>query len=224
MQLQVVPVTPFQQNCSVIWCERTRVAAIVDPGGDLDRVLHVVAAEKLELQKILLTHAHIDHAGATAELAERFNLPIEGPHPGDRFWIEGLPEQAAMFSFKPARTFEPTRWLRQADSVQVGELTLQVRHCPGHTPGHVVFFNEPARFAIVGDVLFRGSIGRTDFPGGDHATLIRSIRENLFPLGDDVRFLPGHGPMSTFGAERRTNPFVADHLFGGHRPGAQEGT
>jgi glyoxylase-like metal-dependent hydrolase (beta-lactamase superfamily II) len=125
-----------------------------------------------------------------------------------------------MFAFKPAEAFEPTRWLGQGDQVELGDLTLHVRHCPGHTPGHVVFFNEPARFAIVGDVLFRGSIGRTDFPGGDHATLIHSIRENLFPLGDDVRFLPGHGPMSTFGAERRTNPFVADHLFAGGR--AQE--
>jgi glyoxylase-like metal-dependent hydrolase (beta-lactamase superfamily II) len=213
MQLQVVPVTPFQQNCSVIWCDRTRAAAIVDPGGDLDRVLEVVAANKLELQKILLTHAHIDHAGATGELARRSGLPIEGPHPGDRFWIEALGEQARLFAFEPAEPFEPTRWLGQGDQVQLGELTLQVRHCPGHTPGHVIFFNEPARFAIVGDVLFRGSIGRTDFPGGDHATLIRSIRENLFPLGDDVRFLPGHGPLSTFGAERRTNPFVGDPVF-----------
>lgn len=213
MQLQVVPVTPFQQNCSVIWCDRTRAAAIVDPGGDLDTVLEVVAANKLELQKILLTHAHIDHAGAAGELARRRGLPIEGPHPGDRFWIEALADQARLFAFEPAEPFEPTRWLGQGDQVQVGELTLQVRHCPGHTPGHVIFFNEPARFAIVGDVLFRGSIGRTDFPGGDHATLIRSIRENLFPLGDDVRFLPGHGPLSTFGAERRTNPFVGDPAF-----------
>jgi hydroxyacylglutathione hydrolase len=217
MQLQVVPVTPFQQNCSVIWCDRTRAAAIVDPGGDLERVLDVVAANKLELQKILLTHAHIDHAGATGELARRTGLPIEGPHPGDRFWIEGLAQQAQMFGFKLAEPFEPTRWLAQGDEVQLGDLTLHVRHCPGHTPGHVIFFNEPARFAIVGDVLFRGSIGRSDFPGGDHDTLIRSIRENLFPLcdalGDDIRFLPGHGPMSTFGAERRSNPFVADSLF-----------
>ena len=213
MQLQVVPVTPFQQNCSVIWCDRTRAAAIVDPGGDLDTVLEVVAANKLELQKILLTHAHIDHAGAAGELARRRGLPIEGPHPGDRFWIEALADQARLFAFEPAEPFEPTRWLGQGDQVQVGELTLQVRHCPGHTPGHVIFFNEPARFAIVGDVLFRGSIGRTDLPGGDHATLIRSIRENLFPLGDDVRFLPGHGPLSTVGAERRTNPFVGDPVF-----------
>ena len=213
MQLAVVPVTPFQQNCSVLWCERTRAAAIVDPGGDLDAVLDVVARERLDLVKILLTHAHVDHAAATAELARRRALPIEGPHRDDLYWIEGLPEHAAMFGFPPAQSFTPTRWLSQGDRVQLGESELEVLHCPGHTPGHVVFFDRPDRLAIVGDVLFQGSIGRTDFPGGDYDTLIRSIRERLFPLGDDVRFLPGHGPMSTFGAERRSNPFVADRLF-----------
>jgi hydroxyacylglutathione hydrolase len=210
MRFEVVPVTPFQQNCSVVWCEATRRAAIVDPGGDLDRVLAVVGREKLTLEKILLTHAHIDHAGATAELSRRCDLPIEGPHRGDLFWIEGLSQQAQMFGLASVDTFVPTRWLEQGDRVTVGEVELQVRHCPGHTPGHVIFFDEPDRFAIVGDVLFAGSIGRTDFPRGDYDTLIRSIRENLFPLGDDVRFLPGHGPMSTFGEERRTNPFVSD--------------
>lgn len=213
MQLQVIPVTPFQQNCSVIWCEQTRRAAIVDPGGDLDEVLAVVSGESLELEKILLTHAHIDHAAATAELVRRCGVPIEGPHRGDRFWIEQLPLQASMFGFGAVERFEPDRWLDQGDEVQVGNVRLAVRHCPGHTPGHIVFFHEPGRFAIVGDVLFQGSIGRTDLPGGDYDTLIRSIRENLFPLGDDVRFLPGHGPMSTFGEERRHNPFVADRLF-----------
>ena len=213
MQLAVVPVTPFQQNCSVLWCERTRAAAIVDPGGDLDAVLDVVARERLDLVKILLTHAHVDHAGATAELARRRSLPIEGPHHDDLYWIEELPEHAAMFGFPPAESFTPTRWLSQGDRVQLGECELEVLHCPGHTPGHVVFFDRPDRLAIVGDVLFQGSIGRTDFPGGDYDTLIRSIRDRLFPLGDDVRFLPGHGPMSTFGAERLANPFVADRLF-----------
>jgi glyoxylase-like metal-dependent hydrolase (beta-lactamase superfamily II) len=213
MQLAVVPVTPFQQNCSVLWCERTRAAAIVDPGGDLDAVLDVVAREQLELGKILLTHAHVDHAAATAELARRFDLPIEGPHRDDLYWIEGLPEHAAQFGFPPAQSFTPTRWLVQGDRVQLGECELEVLHCPGHTPGHVVYFDRPDRLAIVGDVLFQGSIGRTDFPGGDYDTLIHSIRERLFPLGDDVRFLPGHGPMSTFGAERLANPFVADRLF-----------
>ena len=213
MKLEVVPVTAFQQNCSVIWCEKTRHAAIVDPGGDLERVLQVIKAHDLTLEKILITHAHLDHAGATAELARRYSLPIEGPHSGDQFWIDQMPAQAKMFGFPPSEAFVPTRWLQQGDRVTVGEVELEVRHCPGHTPGHVVFFHAATRFAIVGDVLFAGSIGRTDFPRGNHADLIRSIRENLFPLGDDVTFLPGHGPTSTFGAERRSNPFVADALF-----------
>ena len=207
----VVPVTPFAQNCSVVWCDATGKGAVIDPGGDLDRILEVVKSNGVELEKILLTHAHIDHAGGTAELARRLSLPIEGPHPGDRFWIEQLPEQGAMFGVARAESFEPTRWLDQGDSVTVGDVTLEVRHCPGHTPGHVVFYEPGARLAFVGDVLFAGSIGRTDFPGGDYDTLIRSIRGNLFPLGDDVRFVPGHGPMSTFGHERKTNPFVGDH-------------
>lgn len=213
MKIEVVPVTAFEQNCSVLWCERSRRAAVVDPGGDLDRVLATVERHSLELEKILITHAHLDHAGATAELARRVSLPIEGPHEGDLFWIEQMPTQAKMFGFPPAERFSPSRWLQQGDEVTVGELKFEVRHCPGHTPGHVVFFQQEARFAIVGDVLFAGSIGRTDFPRGDHAALLRSIRENLFPLGDDVTFLPGHGPTSTFGAERRSNPFVADRLF-----------
>ncbi len=213
MKLEVVPVTAFQQNCSVLWCEKTRLAAIVDPGGDLERVLKVIESNGLILEKILITHAHLDHAAATAELARRYSVPIEGPHPGDQFWIEQMPAQAKMFGFPPCEAFVPTRWLQQGDHVTVGELEFEVRHCPGHTPGHVVFFHAASRFAIVGDVLFAGSIGRTDFPRGNHADLIRSIRENLFPLGDDVTFLPGHGPTSTFGAERRSNPFVADALF-----------
>jgi hydroxyacylglutathione hydrolase len=213
MKLEVVPVTAFQQNCSVLWCEKTRRAAIVDPGGDLERVLSVIESHGLTLEKILITHAHLDHAGATAELARRYSLPIEGPHLGDQFWINQMPAQAKMFGFPPCEAFVPTRWLQQGDQVTVGELEFEVRHCPGHTPGHVVFFNAASRFAIVGDVLFAGSIGRTDFPRGNHADFIRSIRENLFPLGDDVTFLPGHGPTSTFGAERRSNPFVADALF-----------
>jgi glyoxylase-like metal-dependent hydrolase (beta-lactamase superfamily II) len=210
MRVAVVPVTPFQQNCSVVWDPATKRGAIVDPGGDLDQVLGVAEREGVAIEKILLTHAHIDHAGATAELARRLGVPVEGPHEGDRFWIEALGQQAQMFGLKSEGPFEPSRWLNDGDTVTVGGLTLDVRHCPGHTPGHVVFFHAPSRFAIVGDVLFQGSIGRTDFPGGDHGTLIDSIRERLFPLGDDVRFLPGHGPLSTFGAERRSNPFVSD--------------
>ena len=210
LRATVIPVTPFAQNCSVVWDDASGRGAVIDPGGDLDRVLAEVDANGVTLEKILLTHAHIDHAGATAELARRRGLPIEGPHPGDRFWIEQLPQQGAMFGLAAAESFEPTRWLGQGDTVTVGDLPLTVLHCPGHTPGHVVFFDPGSRVAFVGDVLFAGSIGRTDFPGGDHATLIRAIRENLFPLGDDVRFVPGHGPMSTFGQERRTNPFVGD--------------
>lgn len=214
MSYRIIPVTPFEQNCTLLWCDETREAAVIDPGGDLDRIHAAVAAAGVTLRQILLTHAHIDHAGGTAELAEAEGLPIIGPHPGDQFWIDGLAQQARMFGFRPARPFTPDRWLAQGDTVAVGKLTLEVRHCPGHTPGHVVFFEPGARLAIVGDVLFAGSIGRTDFPGGDHDTLLRSIREQLFTLGDDVKFIPGHGPMSTIGEERRSNPFVADRRFG----------
>jgi glyoxylase-like metal-dependent hydrolase (beta-lactamase superfamily II) len=210
MRVAVIPVTLFQQNCSVIWDPATMRGAVVDPGGDLADILGFVDKQGILLEKILLTHAHIDHAGATAELKRRRGLPVEGPHEADRFWIEQLAQQARMVGIASEGSFEPDRWLHDGDSVTVGRLELGVRHCPGHTPGHVTFFHAPSRFAIVGDVLFQGSIGRTDFPGGDHATLIHSIRGNLFPLGDDVRFLPGHGPLSTFGEERRSNPFVSD--------------
>jgi hydroxyacylglutathione hydrolase len=210
----IVPVTPFQQNCSVIWCDRTLEGAVIDPGGDLDQVLAVVAENNVRLTRILLTHAHIDHAGATAELAKRLSLPIEGPHPGDQYWIERLPEQSRMFGFPAAPVFTPDRWLDQGDTVTVGDEVLEVFHCPGHTPGHVVFFSRSAKLAFVGDVLFAGSIGRTDFPGGDYDTLIRAITGRLWPLGNDITFVPGHGPTSTFGAERRSNPFVGDRALG----------
>jgi glyoxylase-like metal-dependent hydrolase (beta-lactamase superfamily II) len=210
LRATIVPVTPFAQNCSVVWCERTGAGAVIDPGGDLEQVLGAASEQGVRLEKILLTHAHIDHAGGTAELVRRLNLPIEGPHTGDQFWIDGLPEQARMFGLPGCERFTPDRWLDEGDRVQLGDVEFEVRHCPGHTPGHVVFYSPADRLAFVGDVLFAGSIGRTDFPGGDHATLIRAIREKLFPLGDDVRFVPGHGPMSTFGEERRNNPFVAD--------------
>jgi hydroxyacylglutathione hydrolase len=217
MQAVVIPVTAFAQNCSLVWCTRTREAAVIDPGGDLDKVLAEVARQDVRLTRILLTHAHIDHAGGTAELARREKLPIIGPHPGDQFWIDGLPEQGRMFGFGACETFSPDRWLDDGDRVGVGDVEFEVLHCPGHTPGHVAFFSRASRVAFVGDVLFAGSIGRTDFPGGDYATLIASIREKLFPLGDDVRFVPGHGPISTFGAERRSNPFVSDAAVGGDR-------
>jgi glyoxylase-like metal-dependent hydrolase (beta-lactamase superfamily II) len=207
-------VTPFQQTCSVIWDPATMKGAVVDPGGDLDSVLELAARHGATIEKILLTHAHIDHAGATAELKRRLSIPIEGPHEGDRFWIEQLAEQGAAFGIKSEGPFEPDRWLVDGDIVTVGSLQLSVIHCPGHTPGHVVFVHRPSRFAIVGDVLFKGSIGRTDFPGGNHAELIHSIRDRLLPLGDDVRFLPGHGPISTFGDERSDNPYVSDAAVG----------
>lgn len=213
LKAMIVPVTPFQQNSSLIWCEETGKGAVIDPGGDLDRIRAAVAKAGCTLEKILITHAHIDHAGATAELAEAEGLPIEGPHRDDLFLIESLAEQGARYGFAGARAFEPTRWLEDGDSVTVGNLSLAVRHCPGHTPGHVVFVSAEAGFAAVGDVIFAGSIGRTDFPRGNHEQLISSIRERLFPLGDDITFIPGHGPVSTFGQERRANPFVADMLF-----------
>ena len=203
-----VPVTAFAQNCSIVWCEQTQEAAVIDPGGDVDRILAEVQRLGVRLQQIWLTHAHIDHAGATATLAERLSLPIVGPHPGDQFWIDGLPEQARMFGLPQAGVFTPTRWLHDGDAVHVGQCTLKVRHTPGHTPGHVVFHAPEARRAFVGDVLFAGSIGRTDFPGGNHEQLIASITERLWPMGDDTVFIPGHGPESTFGEERRHNPFV----------------
>ena len=205
-----MPVTSFAQNCSVLRCASTGRGAIVDPGGDLDRVLEVVREQEIEIEKILVTHGHIDHAGATAELARRLDVPVEGPQKEDRFWIDGMSWQASMFGITEAESFEPTRWLEGGDRVGFGEVTLEVRHCPGHTPGHVIFFDAVGRIAVVGDVLFRGSIGRTDFPRGSYDDLIRSIQEQLLPLGDDVVFLPGHGPTSTLGEERRTNPFLVD--------------
>ena len=210
LNYQIIPVTPFEQNCSLLWCDETQRAAVVDPGGDIARILGVVKSKGLTLEKILVTHGHIDHAGAVAELAERLSLPIEGPQREDDFWIENLSQQSRMFGFPEARSFTPDRWLEQGDRVSVGNVELMVLHCPGHTPGHVAFFNEPGRLAIVGDVLFKGSIGRTDFPKGDFDTLIASIHNRLWPLGDDVAFISGHGPMSTIGAERRSNPFCGD--------------
>jgi glyoxylase-like metal-dependent hydrolase (beta-lactamase superfamily II) len=208
LQYRTVPVTPFQQNCSIVWCDRTNEAAVIDPGGDLPLILDTVHELGVDLRQIWLTHAHIDHAGATGTLARERGLPIIGPHPGDQFWIDALAQQSRMFGFPPAEPFVPSRWLADGDTVAIGECELSVRHCPGHTPGHVVFHSAAARRAFVGDVLFAGSIGRTDFPGGDFDTLIASITQRLWPMGDDTVFIPGHGPQSSFGAERRHNPFV----------------
>jgi hydroxyacylglutathione hydrolase len=208
LRYQTIPVTPFAQNCSLIWCDQTQEAALVDPGGELDKLRSAVRQRGLQLKQILLTHAHIDHAGGTGTLAREEGLPIIGPHPGDQFWIDGLAEQARQFRFAPAETFTPTHWLADGDTVQVGQVALHVRHCPGHTPGHVVFHDPVSKRAFVGDVLFAGSIGRTDFPGGHHQTLIDSITQRLWPMGDDTIFIPGHGPESSFGRERRSNPYV----------------
>lgn len=210
LEFAILPVTAFSQNCTLIWSPSSKLGAIVDPGGDTDRLEAEIAKRGVTLEKILITHGHIDHAGGAAELARRLNVPIEGPHKEDLFWIEGMPMQSKQFGFPHADAFVPSRWLEDGDTVTVAGETLNVIHCPGHTPGHVCFYHAPSQLALVGDVLFQQSIGRTDFPRGNHQQLIHSIREKLFPLGDDVRFVPGHGPMSTFGDERMDNPFVAD--------------
>lgn len=208
MQVTIIPVTAFEQNCTILKCEKTQKAAVVDPGGDIERILAKAKELGAEIESILLTHAHIDHAGGTAALAEQLNIPIIGPHKDDDFWIQALPQQSEMFGFPECDLFTPTRWLDEGDEVQVGAQTLSVIHCPGHTPGHVVFYHAETAKMLVGDVLFNGSIGRTDFPRGDHATLIHSIKQKLFPLGDDIAFVPGHGPTSTLGEERLNNPHV----------------
>lgn len=210
----IVPVTPVAQNCSILWCTETMRGAIVDPGGDIDRLLATAAEQRVTIEKVLLTHGHLDHVGATADLAERLGVAVEGPQREDIFWIAKLAEDGARYGMGWCRPFTPDRWLEDGDRVTVGNQSLVVLHCPGHTPGHVVFFHEGTRLALVGDVLFRGSIGRSDFPRGDHAALIRSIAGKLWPLGEDVVFVPGHGPLSTFGEERQSNPFVADRVLG----------
>ncbi|MDA0230497.1 MAG: MBL fold metallo-hydrolase [Proteobacteria bacterium] len=218
IQAVIVPVTPFQQNCSVLWCSETMKGAVVDPGGDLDRILAAAAERHVEIEKILVTHGHIDHSGNAAELAAQLDVPIEGPHPDDSFWIDMMTEQGEQWGVAGARPFQPTRWLDQGDSVSFGKVTLAVLHCPGHTPGHVVFHHAEAKLAIVGDVLFQGSIGRTDFPRGNHAALIHSITTRLWPLGGDTAFVPGHGQMSNFAAERQSNPFVSDAVLEASAP------
>jgi glyoxylase-like metal-dependent hydrolase (beta-lactamase superfamily II) len=209
----VVPVTPLRQNCTIVWCVRTRKAAIIDPGGEIPRLLDVVRQQDLTLEKIWITHGHLDHAGGAAALKEATGVPIEGPHRDDSFWIDRIVESGARYGLRDARAFTPDRWLCDGDRVTLGEAEFEVYHCPGHTPGHIIFFHRQARFAQVGDVLFAGSIGRTDFPRGDHAQLIASITTRLWPLGDDVTFVPGHERISTFGAERRSNPFVSDEAL-----------
>jgi len=214
LECTIVPVTVYQQNCSVVKCVETGRAAIVDPGGDVDQIMATVERMNAEVEKILLTHGHMDHCAASDVIRQQLNIPIEGPHRDDDFWIDKLPEWCEMSGFPRAEAFEPDRWLENGETVTIGESTLNVIHCPGHTPGHVVFYYQPQKVAWVGDVLFQGSIGRTDFPKGNHDDLIGSIRNKLFPLGDDITFVPGHGPTSTFGQERQSNPFVADSRYG----------
>lgn len=207
LQAFIIPVTPFQQNCSLVFDPDRKVGAIVDPGGDVPAILEAIRESGVSIEKILLTHGHIDHAGGAAELKEKLGVPIEGPHPEDLFLLEDLAASGAKYGMQ-ARPVTPDRWLKEGDSVSVGDLSFSIYEVPGHTPGSVVFFNTENRFALVGDVLFKGSIGRTDFPRGDHATLIRSIKEKLYPLGDDVVCLPGHGEPCRIGEERMTNPFL----------------
>ena len=212
LRAAIIPVTPLQQNCSLIWCTKTMRGAFVDPGGDLPKLRDAVARAGVTIEKILVTHGHIDHCGSAGIFAKELGVPIEGPHEEDRFWISRLADDGRNYGVA-GEPFEPDRWLVDGDTVTLGELTLNVRHCPGHTPGHIVFHHPESRLAIVGDVLFAGSIGRTDFPRGNHQDLLDAITTQLWPMGDDTSFIPGHGPMSTFGQERQTNPFVADAVL-----------
>ena len=213
LQAVIVPVTALQQNCTLLWCTKTMRGAFTDPGGDIDRLVAVAKQHGVTIEKLLVTHGHIDHCGLTGVLAEQLGVPIEGPHPDDKFWIDQAPSVGAQYGIAGATAFTPDRWLFDGDRVTVGELVLDVYHCPGHTPGHVVFHHAPSNLAIVGDVLFQGSIGRTDFPRGNFNDLISAITTKLWPLGGDTAFVPGHGPMSTFAAERRSNAYVADAVL-----------
>lgn len=213
MKVAIIPVTPLEQNCTLVWCTKTMKAAFIDAGGDPERLKAAIAKAGVTIEKLLVTHGHIDHCGVTGILAKDLGVPIEGPHEADRFWISRLEDDGKRWGI-PGEPFEPNRWLHDGDKVTIGELELDVIHCPGHTPGHVVFYHAPSRFAIVGDVLFQGSIGRTDFPMGNHQDLIDSITQKLWPLGSDVTFVPGHGPTSTFGRERQTNSYVSDYVLG----------
>ena len=209
LRAAIIPVTPLQQNCTLLWCTETMRGAFVDPGGDLPRLKAAAEQAGVTLEKILLTHGHIDHCGSAGILAAELGLPIEGPHEDDLFWIAQLKEDGQRYGID-GRPFTPDRWLDDGDQVTVGNLTLDVYHCPGHTPGHVIFHHPPSKLALVGDVLFQGSVGRWDFPRGDQQQLINSITTRLWPLGGETAFVPGHGQMSTFGHERATNPYVSD--------------
>ncbi|MFA0226826.1 MBL fold metallo-hydrolase [Vibrio splendidus] len=212
LKYQVVPVTSFSQNCSIVWCDETMEGIVVDPGGDVQQLAAIIEELGVKVVNLVLTHGHLDHVGGTVPLAEILNVNIVGPHKADNFWLQGLENQSQMFGFPLCKAFEPNTWLEEGDKVTFGNQVIDVIHTPGHTPGHVVLFSEQARMAFVGDVIFNGAIGRTDFPQGDFNTLIASIKTKLWPLGSDVTFVPGHGPESTFGRERASNPFVADEM------------
>jgi len=212
MKTHLITVTAFSQNCSLIWCTKTNQAALVDPGGEAEKIIHEVSAKGVLVTQILLTHGHLDHVGAAAQLAKHYQVPVIGPQKEDQFLLDALPTQSQMFGLDHCDPLTPDTWLEEGDVVSVGEETLSVLHCPGHTPGHIVFINDKARIAVSGDVIFKGGVGRSDFPRGDHQALIHSIKTKLLPLGDDIVFIPGHGPMSDFGYERKTNPFLQDEM------------
>ncbi|TQL17210.1 glyoxylase-like metal-dependent hydrolase (beta-lactamase superfamily II) [Zymomonas mobilis] len=209
LQAMVIPVTPLRQNCSLLYCSETMQGAVVDPGGDIPAILDAIAKKQISIEKILITHGHFDHCGGAAALSRILDCPIIGPNKADQFWIDQIPENARQYGFE-GEVFSPDQWLEDKDEITIGHQCLIVRHCPGHTPGHVVFYNADSHLAVVGDVLFRNSIGRSDFTGGDHNALIKSIIEKLWPMGRDTAFIPGHGRPSTFGTERDHNPFIAD--------------
>lgn len=206
----ILPVTPFSQNCTMLWCTQTMKGVFVDAGGEADKLLAAADEHGVTIEAVWLTHGHLDHAGGAADVRDRLDVPIIGPHEDDLFWLEGIEQQAQMYGIGGLRTCVPDRWLQEGDTLTVGNLRFEVVHCPGHTPGHLVFYNTALELAFVGDVLFAGSIGRTDFPKGNFDDLVASITGKLWPLGNDIAFVPGHGPMSTFGQERLTNPFVGD--------------
>ncbi|MBU0654347.1 MAG: MBL fold metallo-hydrolase [Gammaproteobacteria bacterium] len=208
MQYQTIPVTAFMQNCSIIWCEQTKACAFVDPGGDADKLIAFVEKHSLQPVGVFLTHAHLDHVGGTQALAKHYHIPISGPHEADQYWLDALPVQARQFGLPHCDAFVPDRWLQHGDTLDFGQQQLEVLHTPGHTPGHVVFFHRNSKLLFAGDVLFQGSIGRTDFPGGNHQQLMDSIKKQLWTLGDDVTVVPGHGPNTQIGEERRYNPYV----------------
>jgi hydroxyacylglutathione hydrolase len=212
LRATIIPVTAIEQNCTLIWCTETMKAAVIDPGGDLPRIKAAIAEAGVTVEKVLLTHGHIDHAGEAKPLADDLGVPIEGPHEADRFWLARLADDGKAYGIHGI-VFEPDRWLVEGDTVTIGNLTLDVYETPGHTEGHVIFHHAPSKFAQVGDVLFQGSVGRSDLPGGNHQTLIKSIVEKLWPLGDDTTFIPGHGKPSTFAHERRNNMFVSDRAL-----------